>query len=86
MVGKSSAFYFVVYHIKNPGLSLKISIAAAIVSLSFLFFKQIMVNEAGNYSKIISYNLGYWLWVLSAVIMLIGNLVSMNMVEAKKRA
>ena len=43
------------------------------IALSFLFFSQIISDEAGNYSKITSYKLGYWLWVLSSLIMFAGN-------------
>ena len=68
---------------KNPKLSLQISIAATLIALSFLFFKQIMADEAGNYSRIISYKFGYWLWVSSSVIMFVGNLVSKYFIMTK---
>ncbi len=54
--------------------SLWASTVATAVSLSFLSFDTIMVDEAGHYSKIISYQAGYWLWVSSSMTMLLGNL------------
>nr|WP_294943951.1 hypothetical protein [uncultured Mucilaginibacter sp.] len=64
--------WFTVYN--NPKLSIFASIAAVLIALSFLLFNQIMKDEAGNYSKITAYGLGYWLWLLSAAIMVAGNL------------
>ena len=58
---------------RKPKLSWITSALAAILSLSFLLFNQIMDNEGGFYSQIMSYKLGYWLWVASSLSMLIGN-------------
>lgn len=49
------------------------SVVSLIIMLSFLLFDEIMVNESGALSRITSYGLGYWLWVSSAFIMVIGN-------------
>lgn len=57
---------------KNPKLSLKCGALAFLISVSFLFFNKIVSDEAGNCRKIISYQLGYWLWVLSALVMFAG--------------
>ncbi len=59
---------------KIGNLSLYASIIAAILSFSFLFFDEVVANEAGGTTKIISYNLGYWLWLSSSIIMLLGNI------------
>ena len=58
---------------KKPLLSLLFSSGALILSISFLFFNNIIVDEAGNYGQIISYRLGYWLWLSSNLVMFIGN-------------
>ena len=58
---------------RSPKISLLTNLFAVILSFSFLLFNEIMDNEAGFYSQIISYLLGYWLWVASSVSMLIGN-------------
>ncbi|WP_426584296.1 hypothetical protein [Mucilaginibacter sp. R-33] len=43
--------------------------------VSLLVFKEIISDEAGNYSAIVNYKLGYWLWVLSGGIMLVGSML-----------
>ena len=58
---------------KKQHLSLIASFISTLISLSFLLFKDVMINEAGNYDQITSYKLGYWLWVLSSFIMFAGN-------------
>lgn len=50
------------------------SLLALSIGLYFLSFDEIMVNEAGQYKTITDYKLGYWLWILSMVILLIGNI------------
>lgn len=52
-----------------------ISVISVALMLSFIFFKQIISDEAGNYSTIVSYQLGYWLWLLSGGIMLAGSIL-----------
>lgn len=59
---------------KHTKWSTAASLFATIISLSFLFFTQIMDNEGGYMSQIISYRIGYWLWVMSPIAMLLGNL------------
>jgi hypothetical protein len=61
--------------------SLIISLLALLLSLSFLTFKEVMVDEAGHMGQIISYQAGYWLWVLSALTMVIGNGVSLLLLK-----
>jgi len=62
---------------KNHKFSLITSFVAMIISLSFLFFSKIIDNEAGVYSAILSYKLGYWLWLSSSLTMFIGNGIMM---------
>jgi hypothetical protein len=66
---------------RAPKLSLRFSLIAFSIALSFLFFKQVMLNEAGDYGKIINYQLGYWLWLSSSFIMLLGNLALKYLVK-----
>lgn len=61
-------------HSKNYKLSLILSALATLLALSFLCFNKIIADEAGNYKEIISYGLGYWLWVSSAALMFARNL------------
>jgi len=58
---------------KNQRTSFILSVISLVIMLSFLLFDEIIVNESGASSKITAYGLGYWLWVLSAFIMVIGN-------------
>lgn len=60
----------------NPKLSLIVSLLAISIALSFLCFKRIISDEAGNYSEIVSYQFGYWLWVSSSLVMFAGNVWS----------
>ena len=61
--------------IKNNKISTILSIIALVLSISFLFFEEIMTDESGHLRKIVSYKSGYWLWLLSIVITLLGNLI-----------
>ncbi len=61
--------------IKNLNLKLYLAVASVFLGLSFLFFSEIVKNEAGHYGKITGYELGYWLWILSSLINLIGILI-----------
>ena len=60
---------------KNQRTSFILSVISLVIMLSFLLFDEIIVNESGASSKITAYGLGYWLWVLSAFIMVVGNTV-----------
>ncbi|GEP49954.1 hypothetical protein FNO01nite_06260 [Flavobacterium noncentrifugens] len=44
-------------------------------SLSFLYYDGILTNEGGTKSEIVSYGLGYWLWVLSSLTFFCGTLI-----------
>lgn len=48
-------------------------ILAVIFSMSFLFFENIVANEGGGKSQIISYDIGYWIWISSFITNLLGN-------------
>lgn len=60
---------------KKPKKSFILSIIAFVLMLSFLFVDEIVVNDGSTTSKVIFYGLGYWLWVLSSFIILVGNLI-----------
>ena len=49
---------------------------AFIFSLSFLLFDKILVNEGGFEKEIIGYGSGYWLWVFSMFINVVGIFIS----------
>lgn len=56
---------------------LKLSSAglAMLFCLSFMYFDEIVKNEAGQYGKITSYAIGYWLWMSSMGFYFIANVV-----------
>jgi hypothetical protein len=58
---------------KNNQYSLTFSFLAAIGSGSFLLFKEMPDVEMGG--EITHYHMGYWLWLSSMTIMLIGNTI-----------
>lgn len=61
---------------KNSKISFILSIIAFSLMLSFLLVDEIISNEAGTKSKVVFYGLGYWLWLFSSFIMLIGNFIN----------
>jgi hypothetical protein len=56
---------------KKIKVSLFASGIAVCLSIAFLFFHQVITNEGGTLSQILNYKTGYWLWVLSMIIMFI---------------
>ncbi|MEC4005025.1 hypothetical protein OX283_010180 [Flavobacterium sp. SUN052] len=52
--------------------SFKLSLSALILSISFSFWKELLGAESGSPAKIISLQLGYYLWVISILILTIG--------------
>lgn len=48
------------------------SLAALLLCLIFLLFREIIVSEAGHTGEITGYGLGYWLWLSSISINAIG--------------
>ena len=43
------------------------AIMALAVSLSFLSYDTVLVNEAGHAAEVMRYGTGYWLWILSFI-------------------
>jgi hypothetical protein len=50
-----------------------VAVFSSLVMLSFATGGEVLIDEAGHHSKIISIGLGYWLWLMSALILVIGN-------------
>ena len=55
--------------------ALILSLIAASLAISFLFFKGTIADEAGYYREITSYKAGYWLWLLSIITLLAGSFI-----------
>jgi len=63
---------------KKVKYSFVCSLLAVIFSASFLLFNKIVSDEAGNYSEIVHYHTGYWLWFSSMIVMLMGNIIRLS--------
>lgn len=62
-------FFAWFFSIREPKIFLVFSSLALAIGLNFMFFDEILRSEAGHYEKIISYQIGYYLWILSFLIM-----------------
>ena len=65
------------YFVGNPKLSLSYALIAFLLSVSFLLVKEIITDGSGIWRKITGYKAGYWLWVLSCFVFLVGHLIHM---------
>lgn len=65
-----------IFLLRNPKISIFLSICSTLIAASFLLFDQIIDNENGQYKQIISYQAGYWLWLASHTLILIANFIS----------
>lgn len=50
-----------------------ISLASFLIALSFMLWDEVLKSESGATTKILSLELGYYLWIASIGILLIGN-------------
>ena len=60
-------FYF------NPKVSFVFSLIAFLISFMFIFSTEVAIDEAGTPRQIQNLESGYWLWIFSILIILIGN-------------
>jgi hypothetical protein len=58
--------------VKDNQKSKKLSFIALLLAISFAFWKEILANEGGGKAQIISLETGYYLWVLSIIVLNIG--------------
>ncbi|MBT2621969.1 hypothetical protein [Chryseobacterium sp. ISL-6] len=61
--------------LKQVKISTVFSFLAICMSLYYLSAESITVDEAGHKSPIVSYGLGYYLWIASGLSLFIGNLI-----------
>lgn len=64
--------------------SMWFSVVATLLALSFLLFDSVLANENGQAQQIISYRIGYWLWVMSCVTMLVATFVALLKYNTQK--
>lgn len=58
---------------KNLKSAMIFSTLAGLFSMGFLMFDAVVDSEAGHVNQIIAYKAGYWLWLSSCWVMLIGS-------------
>ena len=63
---------------KKPKISLILCVISFLLMVSFLFVNEIIVNDGSTKGIILSYGLGYWLWILSSLVLVIGNLITLK--------
>jgi hypothetical protein len=74
------------YGIKKNVISFLFSLSALSLMVSFLSVKGILRDEAGHYSQITGYGLGYWYWISSAFVILIANIFELLLTRRKNNA
>lgn len=65
------SLFAIILLFKNNKDAVLLSLLALGLSVSFFFWKEILGSESGSRAKIISFELGYYLWVLSIFILTI---------------
>ncbi len=65
-------FASIVFFIQNNNSSKIYVNLASILSILFLFWTKILISESGSEGQILHKDLGYWLWLLSILILNIG--------------
>lgn len=69
------ALFYSWIHIKNNKKSTRFSLLALFLAGIFLIYRKVGFGEARHINEIISYGLGYWLWLFSIGIIFFGNLL-----------
>jgi hypothetical protein len=69
------ALFYALRHIDNTKKSTLLSLLAFFLAGFFLIYGKVVFNEAGGTTDVISYELGYWLWLISIAIVFFGNLL-----------
>jgi hypothetical protein len=64
------------FMIKDDKRAVLLSLIASALAISFYFWTEILSAESGAMAKIISFEVGYYLWVSSIVILTIGILIN----------
>lgn len=72
--------------LQNKITAKKISLIALILSLCFIFCKKMMLDPMnGNNSEIITLKSGYYLWVLSIIILNLGIRLNFSVLKREKK-
>ena len=74
----------ILYFLKADEICKVFSIAALLLSLTYIFWKKILIAENGRMADINSLCLGYWLWISSVVILNFGIFYSFKQLKKTK--
>lgn len=69
-------FFAIKFLIKDDKRAALLSLIASALAISFYFWNEVLGAESGAMAKIVSFELGYYLWVLSILILTIGILIN----------
>jgi hypothetical protein len=72
--------------IKGSKKAIFFSVAAVLVGLSFSLLPSILSDESGKRSKITSLEAGYWLWIISFALLLVGIIAERVIANEKQPA
>lgn len=71
---------------KENNLLFMLSLVSFVLAISFLGVKSIIVDAGGRDRLIISYGLGYWMWVSAPFIMIVGQYIDIKRCERFKNS
>jgi len=49
-----------------------VALGALLFAMSFLLYSEVISSTKTDYSRIVGYGIGYWLWIASALILAVG--------------
>lgn len=69
-------FFLALFFVRfSNSASLLLSVLTLLLMLSFSLFDKVISSEAGHYDIVKELKIGYWLWLLSALTIIVGNLI-----------
>lgn len=71
---------------KENNLLFILFLLSFVLAISFLGVKNIIVNAGGRDRLIISYGLGYWMWVSAPFIVMVGQYIDIKRCERFKNS
>ncbi len=78
----ANPIFFIAIISKKQKIVISLSFLAHVFSLSFLTKGQLVVSEAPTFESIVAYGLGYFLWVLAFVTLLLGEILNTTRISA----
>lgn len=69
---------------KKPRVAMFFSMGAFLMAFFFLLFTEVVANENNQTQRITERKLGYWLWLGSTLVMLVGSYVQVYRLNVKR--